>query len=147
MPSSRHARITRIAISPRFATRTFLKSLLFIPARSRDRQQRLTRTDDLALFDVNLANLAGDRGDDVVLHLHRLQDGDHVAQLHAVTRADGDLHDESLHRRDHRSLPDLGRSWRSGRGRTRSTGNGRDGHPRPGHSDLEDLPLDLNLEL
>src|SRR3989442_690203 len=76
--SSRHARITRIAISPRLAIRTFLKSLLFIPSNVRacassHREQWLGRTDDLTLSYVHLTHRTGDRGDDVVLHLHRLE--------------------------------------------------------------------------
>src|SRR5487761_578359 len=84
MPSSRHARMTRIAISPRLATRTLLKSLLFILQRtlllfnwSAHSQQGLVGADDLALLDVDLAHATGDRRDDIVLHLHRLEDRDH----------------------------------------------------------------------
>src|SRR5437763_10009382 len=66
MPSSRHARMTRIAISPRFAIKIFLKSLLFIPLNgpacsSRDGEQRLVRAHHLAFLDIHLTHLAGDR--------------------------------------------------------------------------------------
>src|SRR5207245_10871088 len=125
MPSSRQARMTRIAISPRFATRTLLKSLLFNlsnglaclsisngPAScSTDREQRLVRRHDLALLDVNRAHLAGDGGDDVVLHLHRLEHRDDIAELHGIARLHGHLDDETLHRCDHGSFTDPGR-WR-----------------------------------
>src|SRR5260370_38046309 len=117
MPSSRHARMTRIAISPRFATRTFLKSLLFIPSRvrvfsSRYREEGLVGRDDLAVPDVDVAHLARHRCDDVVLHLHRLEDGDDITELHAVTWLDGHLDDEPLHWRGHRSFADLRRRGR-----------------------------------
>src|SRR5207245_10552425 len=106
MPSSRHARITRIAISPRLATKTLLKSLLFIPSNVRacassHREQRLRGTDDITLLDIHLAHRAGDRGDDVVLHLHRLEHRYDIAELDGVAGLDRDLHDEPLHRRDH----------------------------------------------
>src|SRR5947209_17856256 len=85
MPSSRHARMTRMAISPLFATKIFLKSLLLILSIGRasfssDREQRLARTADLALPYVALADGAGHGRDVGVLHLHRL---DHCAPLAA----------------------------------------------------------------
>src|SRR5690348_14652117 len=103
MPSSRHARMTRIAISPRLAMRILLKSLLFNPlmmraCSSRDRKQWLAGRDHLAFPDVDLAHLARHSGDDVVLHLHRLQDRDHVAKPDVVAGLDRDLDDEPLHR-------------------------------------------------
>src|SRR5487761_1262076 len=152
MPSSRHARMTRIAISPRLATRTLLKSLLFILQRtlllfnwSAHSQQGLVGADDLALLDVDLAHATGDRRDDIVLHLHRLEDRDHVAELHLVAGFHRDLDYQSLHRRDHQSLPDPGR-WR-GPGPKPRAGARRDGHPRARDANLEDLSLDLDLEL
>ncbi len=36
-----------------------------------------------------------------LLHLHRLQDHDHVARRHALPVRDGDLDDRALHRADH----------------------------------------------
>src|SRR5450759_3433622 len=101
MPSSRHARMTRMAISPRLATRTFLKSLLFNPLTARacssfDSEQRLARGDDLALFHIALAAPAGNGGDDVVLHLHRLQLCNHVADPHLFARLVRELDDQAL---------------------------------------------------
>src|SRR5215469_10907601 len=101
MPSSRHARMTRTAISARLATRIFLKSFAFTarkrtatavlpaPVRSEarrlaDRHQGLVGGDHVALLDVDLHDLAGLRGHDVVLHLHGLEHGHHVAQLDLV---------------------------------------------------------------
>src|ERR1700687_1422165 len=110
IPSSRHARMTRIAISPRFATRTLLKSLLFILQQqsfvspSAHGEQGLAGSDDVAFLDVHLADTTGDRRDDVGLHLHPLEHGDHVAELHLVARFHGDLDNQSLHRRDHGAL-------------------------------------------
>src|SRR2546425_1380082 len=127
MPSSRHARMTRMAISPLFATKIFLKSLLLILSIGRasfssDREQRLARTDDLALPYVDLADGAGHGRDDVVLHLHRLEHRDYVAELHSVTDLDRDLDDEPLHRRNHGALADLRRGRRRCRRGWSSTG-------------------------
>src|SRR5436305_15204333 len=102
MPSSRQARITRIAISPRLATRIFLNVFDF--KSSSDREQRLVGAHDLAFCDVDVAHRAGNRRDDVVLHLHRLEDGDDVAELHVVARTAGDLDDETLPRPAHGAL-------------------------------------------
>src|SRR5579864_6123743 len=103
--------MTRMAISPRLATRILLKSFFFIrtrrrpggrckrcgpscscPARrrnrpgslSRHRQEWLVGADDLALLDVDLADLPGDRGDDVVLHLHGFEHCHDVAELDVI---------------------------------------------------------------
>src|SRR5690348_1739108 len=99
MPSSLHARMTRMAISPRFAIRILLKSLLFNVSMmracsSRDRKQGLIGRYHLAFLDVDRADLARHRGDDVVLHLHRLQDRDHVAKPDVVAGLHRDLDDE-----------------------------------------------------
>src|SRR6185369_11729674 len=76
-PISRHARITRSAISPRFAISTFLNI-----ARSRnDLEQRLTVLDRHAILDEDRDDRAGDIGLDLVHQLHRLDDTQHLAFL------------------------------------------------------------------
>src|SRR3954454_18249521 len=70
-PISLHARITRSAISPRFATRTFLNML------DRDLEQRLAVLDRRAILDEDSGDRAGDIGFDLVHELHRLDDAQH----------------------------------------------------------------------
>src|ERR1700693_250241 len=67
-------------------------------------EERLVGADDLALFDVNVADATGDGRDDVVLHLHRLEHRDHVAKLHVIAHLHRHLDDQPLHRRDHRAF-------------------------------------------
>src|SRR5262252_1221654 len=116
-PSSRHARITRTAISPRLATRIFLKSFAFTADSVRrwhrscrlsgpggrgalpDGDQRLVRGDHVALLDVDLQDVARLGGHDVVLHLHGLEHRHHVAELDLVADLYRDLHDQALHGR------------------------------------------------
>src|SRR3954467_11275560 len=84
-PISRHARITRSAISPRFAINTFLNM-----ARSRgDLEQRLTVLDRRAVVDENGDDRAGDVGLDLVHQLHRLDDAEHLALVDLLV--DGDV--------------------------------------------------------
>src|SRR5690242_673475 len=85
-PRSRHARTTRSAISPRLATRTFLNTPdLF------DVDDRVLRRHDRSLADEDVGHLAGTRRRDVVLHLHRLEHRDGVAELDVVADLDGNL--------------------------------------------------------
>src|SRR5690242_15362939 len=60
----------------------------------------LTRLHRLPLRDRELADTAGPMRMDLVLHLHRLDDADHLAGLYLVTLVDLDREDGSLHRRD-----------------------------------------------
>src|SRR4029450_11745143 len=80
MPSSRHAWITRRAISPRFAIRIFLNMrLLFLC-----REQPLAELHRLAVLDVDLHDLAVVLGVDLVHQLHRFDDAQHLAALDGV---------------------------------------------------------------
>src|SRR6266581_3005988 len=91
MPISRQVRITRSAISPRFATRTLVTLA--------NRHQHFVGSDDRSLFREDLPNRPADGCHDVVLHFHRLQHDDNVAQPDAVARRDLDLDHHALHRR------------------------------------------------
>src|SRR5579862_2924496 len=106
MPSSCSARITRTAISPRFATRTRLNI-------ERSAVQRLELEQELAVLDrlcvahVDLADDALDLGLDLVHQLHRLENAERLARRDRVT-----LLDErrlpglrgTVERADHRAL-------------------------------------------
>src|SRR2546430_5006226 len=91
MAISRQVRITRSAISPRFATRTLVTLA--------NRHQHFVGGDDRSLFGEDLPNRSADGRHDVVLHLHRLQHDDHVAQPDTVPGFDLDLDHHALHRR------------------------------------------------
>src|SRR5215471_21870070 len=84
MPSSRHARWMRRAISPRFAIRI----LPNIDGPSADHEQRLTVFHRLAVFDQDLLDFAGDLGLDLVEQLHRFDDAQRVAGLHGLADFD-----------------------------------------------------------
>src|ERR1700682_202906 len=142
MPSSRHARMTRMAISPRLAIKILLKSFRFIAATSPNRQEWLAGADDLALFDIDTGDATRDGGDDVVLHLHRLEHRNHIAKLHLVPHLDWHLDDQPLHRRDHGAFARPGR-WRRRRRDRCSAGRWRDSHAGAGDAHLEHLALDL----
>src|SRR5574343_803655 len=74
IPSSRHARWIRRAISPRFATRIFLNmSALF------DDEQRLSVFHGLAVFAQDTGHGARLVGLDLVEDLHGLDDADGLA--------------------------------------------------------------------
>src|SRR5580704_8154685 len=79
MPISRHARITRSAISPRFAMSTFLNT------RNQDSRSGLREADEalavldvLAVLDQDLLDAAIRLGFDLVHQLHGLDDADHL---------------------------------------------------------------------
>src|SRR5678809_514802 len=82
MPISRHARITRSAISPRFAMRTFLNTLLG------QSEEVLPVFDVLAVLNEDLFDLAFELGLDLVHQLHRLDDADDLALAHALAHVD-----------------------------------------------------------
>src|SRR5262245_63043581 len=75
MPSSRHAMITRSAISPRFATRIFLN----IPRL--DGEQALAVLHRLSVVHVDLHNLSVNVRVDLVHQLHRFDDAEDLSLL------------------------------------------------------------------
>src|SRR4030095_11573222 len=79
MPSSRHATMTRSAISPRLAIRIFLNML-----RRLDGKQPLPILHRLPVLDVALDDLAVAFRVDLVHQLHRLDDAQHLAFTHHV---------------------------------------------------------------
>ena len=97
MPSSRHAKMMRIATSPRLAMRIFLNmtSRPTAVARTRDhdcatfdREQPFAVLDGLAVLDVDVHDLAVVLRVDLVHQLHRFDDAEHLPLLHG--RADLD---------------------------------------------------------
>src|SRR3954463_4434772 len=76
-PISRHARITRSAISPRFAINTFL-NIGRSCSRRGDLEQRLAVLDRRAILDEDCHDRARDVGLDLVHQLHRLDDAQHL---------------------------------------------------------------------
>src|SRR5262245_36308094 len=88
IPISRHARITRSAISPRFAMRTFLHTgsvYLF-----RQSEEVLAVFHVGAVLHEDLLDLAFGFGLDLVHQLHRLDDADHLALAHRLAGLDED---------------------------------------------------------
>src|SRR6185436_13246061 len=81
-PISRQARITRSAISPRFAINTFLNMS------HGDLEQRLTVLDRGSVLDEDCDDRAGDLGLDLVHQLHRLHDAQHLAFLDLLVHRD-----------------------------------------------------------
>src|SRR5512136_2129060 len=86
MPSSRHARWMRSAISPRLAIRTLSKRGLGLPEATRepsggrlfDDQQRLAEFDGLPVLGQDLLDHAGLVALDLVHQLHRFDDAEGV---------------------------------------------------------------------
>src|SRR5512138_253296 len=84
MPSSRHARRMRSAISPRLAMTTLSsmrRGLL-------DHEQRLAELHRLAVLDQHLRDLAALVALDLVHHLHRLDDAERLADLDVLADVD-----------------------------------------------------------
>src|SRR5262245_25326727 len=81
MSSSLHAQMTLSAISPRFAMRIFLN---IASASGPDGKQRLPVLDRLAALLVDLHELAGRLGLDLVHELHGLDDAEHLSDPDAV---------------------------------------------------------------
>src|SRR6185503_1526706 len=79
-PISRHARITRSAISPRFAISTFLN----IASSRNDLEQPLAVLDRRAVVDEDRGDRAGDVGLDLVHQLHRLHDAQYLSFIDLV---------------------------------------------------------------
>src|SRR5437762_879323 len=84
-PISRHARITRSAISPRLAISTFLN---MARASHGDLEQRLAVLDRRAVVDEDRRDRPGDIGLDLVHQLHRLDDAKHMALVDLVVDRD-----------------------------------------------------------
>src|SRR2546426_11154495 len=74
IPSSLQAQMTRRAISPRLAIRTFLKGA--------DAKQSLPVLDRLPVAHQLAGHHAGDLSLDLIHELHRLDDAEHRARLH-----------------------------------------------------------------
>src|SRR5918998_3318765 len=83
MPSSRQARMTRRAISPRLAMRTFLNTLGRL-----DAEQRLPELHGLAVLHQHLGDPSGHLGLDLVHELHGLHDAEHLALAHVGAHLD-----------------------------------------------------------
>src|SRR6478672_8928673 len=81
MPSAWHARRMRSAISPRLAMTTFFS---MASSCSSDHVHGFVELDRLAAGDQDRAHRAGDIGLDRVEHLHRLDDAERLALLHAL---------------------------------------------------------------
>src|ERR1043165_2108902 len=77
IPSSRHARRMRSAISPRFAMTTFssMERLLF------DDEQRLAEFDRVAVLHQDCGDASGFVRFDLVHHLHGFDDAQRVADV------------------------------------------------------------------
>src|ERR1035437_9549410 len=91
MPSSRHAKMTRSATSPRFAIRIFLNMAsggARSPLLRLDGEQALAVLHRLPGLDVDVHDLAVVLRVDLVHQLHRLDDAEHLSLLHR--RADVD---------------------------------------------------------
>src|SRR4028119_805657 len=95
MPSSRQARMIRSAISPRLAMRTL--PIIYAPSPSAstgsrgvgpEAEKRLVVLDAARVLGQNLDDLAGDVGDDLVHHLHRLDDAEDLPRLDGVPHLD-----------------------------------------------------------
>src|SRR5580704_15752339 len=81
MPSSRHARIIRIAIVPRFATSNFLNIEATSSGDFED-HQRLPVFYRISILDQYADHSPGGVGLDLVHHLHRLDDAQRLALAH-----------------------------------------------------------------
>src|SRR3569832_2329439 len=100
MFNSLHARMTRTAISPRLATRTFSNML-----GGANLEQGLTEFDRLGVLDEDGGDHAASFGLDLVHDLHRLDDADNGVRVNF--RADFDViggfgRGSAINRADHR---------------------------------------------
>src|SRR5512134_1937536 len=87
-PSSLHARITRRAISPRLAMRTFLNMSPPAKLARHDAEERLAELHGGGVLDEDLGDRPVGLRLDLVHELHRLDDAERLALLHL--RADVD---------------------------------------------------------
>src|SRR6478609_573422 len=122
MPSSRHARWMRSAISPRLAIRILSNSFSGLTATwgaaLHDHEQRLTEFDRLSVLGEDRLHRAGGVGLDLVHQLHRLDDAERVALRDRVADFDerlGARRRRPIERAHHRALDDVAfrrRRWR-----------------------------------
>src|SRR5512136_491024 len=92
-PSSLHAHMTRSAISPRLAIRTFLNiasggGAAVAGSRGPDGEERVPVLDRLPVLGVDLHNLARHLGLDLVHQLHGLDDAEHLSHFDPVADVD-----------------------------------------------------------
>src|SRR6478672_10146826 len=146
MPSSWSARMTRTAISPRFATRTRLNGIQGAPRERLELEEDLSELDRLRVVDVDLPNNGLELGLHLVHELHRFEDAERLPRPDDVAFLDERGRSwlgRTVERPDHRRLdaddavrrlrerrgPGLGQRERrpgDGRGRER-VGRGADG--------------------
>src|SRR5918995_7494826 len=88
MPSSRHARATRKAISPRFAISTLSNKWTPLSVDGLEGQQPVAELDRRRVGDEHLDHPAGRVGLDRDGELHRLDDADLLARPDLVPRLD-----------------------------------------------------------
>src|SRR5688500_4931588 len=81
MPSSRHAMMMRIAISPRFAIRIFLNIGFY-------GEQPLAVLHGLTVLDVDFDHFSVVFGVDLVHQLHRFDDAENLPLLHGGAHVD-----------------------------------------------------------
>src|SRR5579875_164431 len=94
IPNSRHARIMRIAIVPRFATKTFLNTVLTAPLKASlliralprlQYHQRLTVADGLCVLTQNSDDAPFYFGRNLIHHLHCLDNTQWLAFSHHIS--------------------------------------------------------------
>src|SRR5688500_16083316 len=116
MPSSRHARCTRSAISPRLAIRILSKSFSGAAATPLTQdEQRLSELHRLTVLDQDRLDDAGGVGLDLVHELHRLDDAERVALLNRIPDLDERLRagrGRPIERPDDRALDDVSLGFR-----------------------------------
>src|SRR5438045_2474155 len=152
MPSSRHARWMRRAISPRLAIRIFSNTRLF------DQEERLPVLHRLAVFDEDRLHRPGDVRLDLVQELHGLDDAKGLSLGHRLADFDerrGRGRGGPIEGPNHGGLEGVARRLGRDRGRGRPQGaRGPSGHHRlhrrRGHEHgggRRRLPADANLLL
>src|SRR4051812_12362461 len=88
MPSSWSARMTRTAISPRFATRTRLNGIQGAPCERLELEEHLAELDRLRVVDVDLSHDRLEVGLHLVHQLHGLEDAERLPRTDDVALLD-----------------------------------------------------------